>query len=355
MLIIPKITLSLIGLLWLTIGASYAEEPTNSTSPSELLSPTTQPADQVKVAECNGIPVYKDEIEGELGRPEMQMLLQRLKGDSQQEKKARVTALMSIITRRLLIAAAKQSETSKNSEISTEVDRFIISQGGREKLTPLLALHKVSWEKFLGEISDGILIKKFVENEVAKNVTISDELIKTTFEKSPSSFDQPEQLKARHILFRITPDGEKDALDRAQKASEIIKKGDVSFEQYAKQHSDDKVTASKGGLLGLFSRGMMVPEFEEVAFNLGENTVSTPVKTRYGIHLIKVEARVAPVKATLENSRDRIKSILLTESRAQALNTYIRGLQEKAAINIFDSNYKLESEVPHPVPPSAGK
>jgi parvulin-like peptidyl-prolyl isomerase len=355
MLIIPLKILALICLLCFTFEPSCAEDTSHPSSHSEPPLPTVPLNDQIKVAECNNIPVYKDEIESELGRPEMQMLLQRLKGDLEQQKKARVTALMSIITRRLLIEAAKQSKTSQSPEISAEVDRFISSQGGKEKLTPLLALHKVSWEKFQGEISDGVLIKKFVENEVAKNVTVTEEMVKRTFEESPSSFDQPEQLKARHILFRIKPEGEKDALDRAHKALNSINKGEVSFEQYAENYSDDKATSDKGGLLGLFSRGMMVPEFEEAAFNLSENTVSAPVKTRYGIHLVKVDERKPPVKATLENSRERIKSILLTESRAQALNGYIQGLQEKASITIIDPEYKLPSETPIPVPPNSGK
>lgn len=349
MLIIPKKTLVLTSLLCLSLTSSSAEDITPATPESS--SSTQQMYESAKVAECNKKPIYKEEVEGELERPEMQMLLQRLKGDAQQLKKARVTALMSIISRRLLIEAAQQSETAKNPEISAEVDRFISSQGGKEKLTPLLALHKVSWEKFIGEIGDGVLIKKFVENEVAKNITVTEEMITSTFQKSPSSFDQPEQLKARHILFRIDPDGEKDALDRAQKALDSIKKGEVSFEQYAQNHSEDKVTSGKGGLLGLFSRGMMVPEFEDAAFNLSENAISAPIKTRYGIHLVKVEERKAPVKATLENSKERIKGILLTELRAQALNSFIQGLQDKASIVILDPEYNLDSEKTIQAPP----
>ena len=360
MLTIPKKTLALSILLGFTFQTAFAEDTAQSTSSSEPLPTATHLKEAIngslnKVAECNGTPVTKEEIAGELERPEMQMLVKRLKGDPQQEKKARVTALMSIITRRLLIEAAKQSETSKSPEILAEVDRFISSQGGREKLTPLLAIHKVSWEKFIGEISDGVLIKKFVENEIAKSVSVTDEMIATTFDKSPTSFDQPEQLKARHILFRINPDGEKEALDRAHKASQSIKKGEISFEQYAEQNSDDKVTASKGGLLGLFSRGMMVPEFEEAAFNLADGAISPPIKTRYGIHLIKVEDRKAPVKATLENSKDRVRGILLTELRAQALNNYIQGLQKKASITVIDPEYQLEQETSKTIPSPTGK
>lgn len=360
MLIMPKKSLILSALLGCTLQISSAEDREHSTPPSGTPSSLTQSAEETKssqhkVAECNGIAVIQEEIDGELGRPEMQMLMKRLKGDPLQAKKSRVTALMSIITRRLLIEAAKQSETAKSPEITSEVERFITSQGGKEKLTPLLELHKVSWEKFIGEISDGVLIKKFVENEVAKNVTVTDEMITTTFEKSPSSFDQPEQLKARHILFRINPDDEKEALDRAEKALESIKKGEISFEQYAEKNSDDKVTASKGGILGQFSRGMMVPEFEEAAFNLAENAISTPVKTRYGFHLIKVEERRAPIKATLENSKERLRGILLTELRAQALNNYIQGLQKKASITVIDPEYQLEEEIQKTAPVAAGK
>ena len=79
----------------------------------------------------------------------------------------------------------------------------------------------------------------------------------------------------------------KEISDKAGEILTKVKAGEQSFEELAKEYSED-MTADSGGDLGFFSRGQMVPEFEEAAFNLGEGEVSDLVKTRFGYHIIKV-------------------------------------------------------------------
>lgn len=79
----------------------------------------------------------------------------------------------------------------------------------------------------------------------------------------------------------------KEVLDKAGEVLAKVKTGEQSFEELAKEYSED-MTADSGGDLGFFSRGQMVPEFEEAAFNLGEGEISDLVKTRFGYHIIKV-------------------------------------------------------------------
>lgn len=118
-------------------------------------------------------------------------------------------------------------------------------------------------------------------------------------------------IQARHILIQpqmptITPDqnvsaeerqkmfaearakAEEEAKAKAQKVYEEIKAG-KDFAEAAKEYSDDRSNKDKGGDLGAFARGMMVPEFEQAAFALKPGEISEPVKTPYGWHIIKVE------------------------------------------------------------------
>jgi len=85
------------------------------------------------------------------------------------------------------------------------------------------------------------------------------------------------QIRVSHMLFKTQAD--------AQKAMDRLSKGDA-FESVARELSIDRITANKGGDLGLFGRGDLMPEFETVAFALKVNEISKPVKTDLGYHII---------------------------------------------------------------------
>ena len=121
------------------------------------------------------------------------------------------------------------------------------------------------------------------------------------FNKHIETFKQSEAVHARHIL--VKPGSDKDI----RKIAEEIREGKLSFEEAAKKYSDDSSNAGQGGDLGFFSKGMMVPEFEKVAFALKDpNQISEPVKTQFGEHLIQFVARREATAKTLDDVRDEI-------------------------------------------------
>ena len=105
-------------------------------------------------------------------------------------------------------------------------------------------------------------------------------------------------VTARHILIRMTgsavplKEGEKDLSDDEALAkakdlrAKLVAGGD--FAELAKANSDDAGSGANGGVLGDFTRGRMVPQFEEAAFALKVNEISEPVKTQFGYHVIQV-------------------------------------------------------------------
>ena len=108
-----------------------------------------------------------------------------------------------------------------------------------------------------------------------------------------------ETVSGRHILIRMTGsavplrEGQKELSDEEALAkakdlrAKIVAGG--SFEELAKAESDDTGSGANGGALGEFTRGRMVPQFEEAAFKLAVNEVSEPVKTQFGYHVIQVQ------------------------------------------------------------------
>ncbi len=123
--------------------------------------------------------------------------------------------------------------------------------------------------------------------DIAKTVTVTDDKLKAFYEEQKDQYTTAERRKISHILFVINDKtDEKTALDKALKAKNDLATKD--FAAVAKDVSDDKLTANKGGDLGLFNVGVMEKSFEDAASALKLGEVSAPVKSAFGYHLIKV-------------------------------------------------------------------
>jgi peptidyl-prolyl cis-trans isomerase D len=136
-------------------------------------------------------------------------------------------------------------------------------------------------------------------DNLAKEIPVTEAQLKAFYEDQKSLYSSKEQRKISHILFAFTKGvDEKAVLKKAEAAQEALKS--KTFEALAAEVSEDKATASKGGDLGLFEKGVMEKNFEEVASTLKLNEVSKPVKSTYGYHLIKVTELVPAVVKPFE-------------------------------------------------------
>lgn len=146
--------------------------------------------------------------------------------------------------------------------------------------------------------------------KIDKSIKVSDEDLKKVYDASLKDY---EQVKASHILiaFKGSPAAQKDKPELTEeqakaKAEDLRKKivGGADFAETAKKESDDTGSGARGGELGSFGRGQMVPEFETAAFSAKPGDVTPVVRTQFGYHIIKVEAHdytpFEGVKASLE-------------------------------------------------------
>lgn len=151
----------------------------------------------------------------------------------------------------------------------------------------------------------------FTPEAFLDSVTVTESEIQQEFNWRADEFAVKEAVHARHILFRLPP-GAKPEDEQAIKAkAEEVRAKIVdgnNFAELAKQHSEDPGSKTNGGDLGFFERGKMVPEFEEAAFALKPKTVSEPVKTSFGYHLIYVEERREAQESKLEDVRGQIEA-----------------------------------------------
>jgi peptidyl-prolyl cis-trans isomerase D len=167
-----------------------------------------------------------------------------------------------------------------------------------------------------------------LDNETARqSVNISDAEISRYYQDRLDDYRVPERVSVQHILIKATELAQLEAA--RNKAEDLLKqlKAGADFAELAKKNSEDTANAANGGDLGWILRGQTVAEFEKAAFSLTPGTVSDPVQTEYGIHLIKVttheQARLRP----LEEVRSEIDNLL----RDQKVQTLMENSAEQAA------------------------
>jgi peptidyl-prolyl cis-trans isomerase D len=168
----------------------------------------------------------------------------------------------------------------------------------------------------------------------AAEAQISDADAKGYYDEHVAEYEKPEQVQARHILLRYAPDANDQEKANVRKhAEEVLTKvkagGD--FAALAKQYSED-ASAAQGGDLGSFSRGKMVPPFEQAAFALAPGETSDLVESPFGLHIIKVEGKEEARTQTLDEVRPQIVAKLrqekareLARARAEAARAKVAG------------------------------
>ncbi|MFA5920466.1 MAG: SurA N-terminal domain-containing protein [Methylococcaceae bacterium] len=154
--------------------------------------------------------------------------------------------------------------------------------------------------------------------EISKKIVVTDEKLKAFYEEQKDQYTTPERRKISHILFSINDKTtEKAALEKAMKAKQDLANKD--FAALAAEVSDDKLTAKKGGDLGLFNVGVMEKAFEDAASALKLGEVSNPVKSSFGYHLIKVTELVPGNVKTFDSVKNEVTK---TYQKAQSENAF---------------------------------
>ncbi|SDT00376.1 foldase protein PrsA [Paenibacillaceae bacterium GAS479] len=176
----------------------------------------------------------------------------------------------------------------------------------------------------LEDLKKQMLMQVQMRKMLADKLKVTDEDVKKYYDANKESFATPEQVKASHIL-----------VDTKEEADAIVKElnngGD--FAAIAKEKSKDTGSAVKGGDLGYFGKGQMVPEFDEAVFKMEIGKVSAPIKSEYGFHIIKLVDRKAAGTPTLEEKKAEIKTTLENEQLGTLSQTLVTDLRTKASIS----------------------
>lgn len=164
------------------------------------------------------------------------------------------------------------------------------------------------------------ILAQVAMSKVVSAVTVTEEETKDYYEANQKQFEKGETVSAKHILVK---EEEKCASILSE-----IEKGEKSFEEAARAYSTCP-SSEKGGDLGEFKRGQMVPEFENAAFDAEIGKVVGPVKTNFGYHLIKTEKKTEKCVTPFEEVKESIKRQMMQQKQADAYNKKVKELKEK--------------------------
>ncbi|KAB2442518.1 peptidylprolyl isomerase PrsA [Bacillus luti] len=243
--------------------------------------------------------------------------------------------------------------TSKAGDITKEEFYNEMKQKGGSQVLQSMVMEKVliknykvddkevdkkydEMKKQVGDQFDTLLKQQGLKEETLKNGVRAELAQEKAIEKTITDKELKEnykpEIKASHILVKDEA--------TAKKVKEELGQG-KSFEELAKQYSEDTGSKEKGGDLGFFGPGKMVKEFEDAAYKLKKDEVSEPVKSQFGYHIIKVTDIKEPEKS-FEQSKADIKKELVAKKKqdGEFMNDLMTKEIKKAEIKVDDKDLK---------------
>lgn len=309
------------------------------------------------------VPAFQSE--GRFSRPTYEALL-RAQGETPQSFESRLR--LDMLISRLGEAVGGTAIVSR--EVAERVDALL---GERRQLRealveakPFLGQAKVSDEQVRAyydahpeefRVPEQVRVEYLVLSAESLRAAepVSEKALRAAYDARASQYRVAEQRRASHILVNT----EEEAVRLAAEA----RKSPGRFAELAKKHSQDPGSAEKGGDLGYFARGMMVPAFEEAAFGQKEGEIGAPVKSDFGWHVIRVTgvqaAKVKPfseVRAEIaeELEREQAGRRFVESAEAFANTVYEQSDSLKPAAERFKLPLRTSGWITRTPSPEAG-
>ncbi|MBR3776712.1 MAG: peptidylprolyl isomerase [Kiritimatiellae bacterium] len=295
----------------------------------------------MKIAKVNGFEVNKQAVGFELDRlvrfyMSHGMSMQEIKDNL---PKLQEKALDQAIGARLLLERSQQLDVPVSAaDIDAEVAKVVEQVGGEENFKKALAAQNITEESFRSELEKGARVNKLVEQACTGVEEPTEQEVTDFYEAHKSEYVTEPKVLCQHILVKVEDNSSSDeksaAFEKILAIKERIAAGG-NFAEEAEKNSDCP-SGREGGSLGWFGPGMMVPEFDKVAFEMKKGEVSGVVTTQFGYHIIYKADEQPGGQQTLVDVHDQIKDLLRHGARGKAVDAFVAELREKAKIEFLE-------------------
>lgn len=310
-----------------TTGAGQATAPAQPAKPVPAQLPDV-------LARVNGEEVTKSDFEQQIKN------METAQGPMPVERRDEIFrgVLDQLVTYKVLTQELKARSIAVPD---AEIDAMV--QGVRQRFKDEAEFKKalegrgLTEERLRADARANMGINKLMESEVAKVPAATEADSRDFYQKNPKEFEQPEAVRASHILIKADEGADAAAKQKARAQAEAVLKKVKAGEDFgalAKQHSSDG-SAQQGGDLNFFPRGQMVPPFEQAAFALQPGQVSDIVETRFGYHIIKVTERRQASTMPFEQVDQQIRAFLTEKNKKSHVDAFVEELKKKARIEVL--------------------
>lgn len=325
--------------------ASGANSITPPAAPAEA--PAAKPVDlKDPVATVNGEKISKAQLQEAFDNALKMSGMEASKLSEDQQLAGYHKLLDDLITEKLLKEKAAEYKIT-DDEVAAELERVKKNFPDDKAFQEQLKQAGQTEEKLKGLIKDGLAQRKWIEAQTAGKTDVTDTDAEKFYKENLKEFEQPDQVRASHILFMV-PQGapEEEAKKKeaaAEAAYERAKKGE-DFAKLAEELTEEPNGKERKGDLDFFSKEQMVPEFANAAFDLKVGDISKPVKTQFGYHVIKVTDKKPAGTVPFDQVKPQLTSYLKSQKQQAAVQDVITKLRGDA---------KIVNNLPEPKAPAA--
>ena len=274
-------------------------------------------------------------------QPETEQLSRQYNGLSldQQVKASFKRTLTGLVDVQLQLARARHlnlrvSEDDVNQQITALKKQNDVAD---EQFLQLLKTRGLSLEMYKKQVAESLLITKVVNAEVRSRLTVLDTELQEAYRTKQQQYQVAGGQTVSHILFLFpsytTEQDEQRLRAKAESVLQQLRNGG-EFTALARQYSDGP-SAETGGLLGTFKPGELLPGFEEAAAQLQPGQISEVVRTRIGLHIIRLEARQAASMRPFIEVQEELKSEIMRDKTERKYQEWLESLRQQAYIKIL--------------------
>lgn len=234
-----------------------------------------------------------------------------------------------------LIEATLLMEVAEKKDIEVtepEIDQMLAQIASnfetKEAFEDAVAKTGETIESTRAKIKKNITLQKFVQQDYVDKTEVSEEDAQKYYDANKTKFISGEEVRASHILLK------KEDKELAMEIHEKLTEGaNGDFAEFAKAHSECP-SREKGGDLGFFGRGKMVPEFDKAAFELEKDQISDLVETQFGYHILKVTDKNIGGLKKFDDVKDALKQSIKNTVINNKLSKFAQELKAEATIEI---------------------
>lgn len=220
------------------------------------------------------------------------------------------------------LRARSAGEQIAPEQIERELDLLRFQFADEAAFTKALEGAALSSDALREQVTEHLRARQWIEKQIASQLRVAEEDVQQFYAANRAQFEQPQRLRASHILLSAHEQTPPDQVEAKRKAIEALSRRiakEKNFARVAGEGSEDEATKGRGGDLGFFAQSRMLPEFFQEVAKLRVGEISAPFQTPVGFHIAQLTDLKAARQLTLEEARPEILRLLENENRVAAI------------------------------------